>query len=252
MIDTHCHLHDPKFDEDRDAVFARAAGANVRLITVGCDLADSKRALMTAEHYDIVASIGIHPHEAQDAPSDLAAAFAPLLEGPRAIAIGETGLDYYYDHSPRDIQAHVLRQQLNVARERKLPVIFHQRDAYDDFIAILREAWTPGMRGVVHCFTGTTEQARTYVDEFGLLLGIGGVVTFANANGLREAVQSIGAGSIVLETDCPYLAPVPLRGKRNEPSFLTHVAAKVTEVLGISLDELVTVTDRNAFTLFGV
>jgi TatD DNase family protein len=252
MIDTHCHVHDPRYDDDRDEVIERARAAGVTgMVTIGEDIADSRRALETAQRYDLVAAAGIHPHEAKDAPADIASALTPLLADSRVVAIGETGLDYYYDHSPRDAQARVLRAQLAVARERALPVIFHLRDAFDDFVAILREEWKPPMRGVVHCFTGTTAQARIYVDEFGLLLGIGGVVTFENAQPLRDAVRAIGAGALVLETDAPYLAPVPLRGRRNEPSFLPHTAARVASLLGLGLDELVTATDRNVHRLFG-
>jgi TatD DNase family protein len=253
VTDSHCHLHDAKFDGDREQTIERAAAAGVtRLLTVGCDLADSARAIAAAKRFGTLASIGIHPHEAKDAPEDLAAAFAPLLEESPAVAIGETGLDYYYDHSPRDAQRKVLRSHLRLARERALPVIFHQRDAFDDFCAILREEFVAGMRGVVHCFTGNAEQARVLTGEFGLSLGIGGVVTFANATALRDAVRAIGVGAIVLETDCPYLAPVPMRGKRNEPAFLTHVGAKVAEVLEMGVPEIAAATDRNADSLFGL
>jgi len=252
MIDTHCHLQDRKFDEDRDDVVARARDAGVRaMLTIGEDLSDSVRAIGVAERYDLAVAAGIHPHEAKNAPLEVSSDLGPLLGNARVVAIGETGLDYYYDHSPRDSQARVLRAQLRAAREAELPVVFHQRDAFDDFVAILREEWIAGMRGVVHCFTGTPEQAQTYVDEFGLLLGIGGVVTFPNAAPLREAVRSIGIGSIVLETDCPYLAPVPKRGRRNEPSFISHTAAKLSELLGLTLDELSARTDDNSLALFG-
>jgi TatD DNase family protein len=252
LIDTHCHVHDPRYDGDRDEVIERARAAGVTgIVTIGEDIADSRRALATAQQYDLLAAAGIHPHEAKDAPDDIGGALAPLLADSRVVAIGETGLDYYYDHSPRDAQARVLRAQLAVARERGFPLIFHLRDAFDDFVAILRQEWTPPMRGVVHCFTGTLEQARVYVDGFGLLLGIGGVVTFENAQPLRDAVRGIGAGALVLETDAPYLAPVPLRGRRNEPSFLVHTAARVAELLGVAFEELVAVTDRNARHLLG-
>jgi TatD DNase family protein len=247
MTDTHCHVHDAKFDTDRAETIARATAAGVtRLLTVGCDLSDSERAIAAAERFGLRASVGIHPHEASGAPADVAAAFAPLLERAPVVAIGETGLDYYYDHSPRDAQADVLRAQIRIARERRLPIVFHQRDAFEDFCAILRDEFAPGMPGVVHCFTGTSEEARRLTGEFGLLLGIGGVVTFANAHALRDAVRSVGAGAIVLETDCPYLAPVPMRGKRNEPAFVTHVAAKVAEVLETSAEDIAETTDRNA------
>ncbi len=253
MIDTHCHLHDPKFDDDREEVVARANDAGLSaMLTVGEDLGDSRRAIQVAQTYGLSVAAGIHPHEAKNAPADVAGVLRALLDAPGVVAIGETGLDYYYDHSPRDRQAQVFRAQLRLARETAFPVVFHHRDAFDDFTALLREEWVSGMRGVVHCFTGTPSEARTFVDEFGLFLGIGGVLTFPNAASLREAVVSVGAGRLVLETDSPYLAPVPMRGKRNEPAFVTHTAAKLSEVLGMPLDDLVTTTDANAFTLFGI
>lgn len=253
MIDTHCHVHDREFDDDREAVIARAREAGVgAMIAIGETIANSRIAIDVARRYGIAAAVGIHPHEAIDAPADVAAGLAPLLENDGVVAIGETGLDYYYDHSPREVQRSVLRAQLRLARERALPVVFHQRDAFDDFIAILREEWTPQMRGVVHCFTGDAAQAQTCTREFGLLLGIGGVVTFKKADALREAVRAVGIHAIVLETDCPYLAPVPMRGKRNEPSFLTHTANAVAEVLGAGAAEIETATDLNARALFSI
>jgi TatD DNase family protein len=254
VIDTHCHLHDKQYDGDREQTLARALDAGVTaMLTVGCDLEDSLRAIETAKRFSINASVGVHPHEAKDAPENLTTAFGPLLLERSVVAIGETGLDYYYDHSPRDAQARVLRDQLRLARDRGLPLIFHQRDAFDDFVAIAREEFDrETMRGVVHCFTGNAEQARTLVGEFGVKLGIGGVLTFANADSLREAVRAVGLDNIVLETDCPYLAPVPFRGRRNEPAFVRHTAEKLGEVLGIGIEEIVATTDRNAFMLFGI
>lgn len=205
--------------------------------------------------HDLLATIGIHPHEAAGAPADIAAAFDALraLAPVRVVGVGETGLDYYYDHSPHDAQARVLRAQLDYARERALPVVFHQRDAYEDFIAILRERWDAGrQRGVIHCFTGTAAQAQTFVGEFGMNLGIGGVVTFKTAEPLRDAVRAVGLEPLVLETDCPYLAPIPHRGKRNEPAFVADTAAVVARVLGRSLDEVTAATTRNARALFGL
>ena len=253
MIDTHCHVHDKQYDDDRDVVMARAREDGVaEMVTVGCDLGDSERALATAARYGIRASVGIHPHEAKDAPEDVGAAFAPMLAQPQAVAVGEMGLDYYYDHSPHDAQERVLRAQLRIARERGLPSIFHQRDAHDAFVAILREEYAAPMRGVVHCFTGDTAQAKTYVDEFGLYLGIGGVLTFKAAEALRSAVRAVGIGAIVLETDCPYLAPVPVRGKRNEPAYVAYTLGKLAEVLEMDRADVLAQTDRNARTLFGL
>jgi len=253
VIDTHCHVHDRKFDGDRDDVVQRARDAGITaMVTIAESVEDSRIAIETARRYGIFAAAGIHPHEARNAPADVASALRPLLDDERVVAIGETGLDYYYDHSPRDVQAAVLRAQIRLARERAMPVVFHQRDAFDDFTAILREEWTPEMRGVVHCFTGTPAEARVYVGEFGLSLGIGGVLTFPNAQPLRDAVREAGDAPLVLETDCPYLAPVPMRGKRNEPAFVAHTAARLATELGMPLADLVAKSDANARALFGL
>lgn len=253
MIDTHAHIHDKAFDEDRDAVVARMRDAGVETaVSVGCDLDDSTRALETATRYGLYASAGIHPHEAKDAPQDIAAAFAPFLENERVLAIGETGLDYYYDHSPRDAQQRVLRAQIALARERNYPVIFHHRDAFDDFLAILRDEWRADMRGIIHCFTGDTAQAQTYVNEFGMKLGIGGVITFKSAQPIRDAIAAVGLPHLILETDCPYLAPVPHRGKRNEPAYVSLTADALAALLGVSRDEVLAVTTRNARAVLGL
>jgi TatD DNase family protein len=253
MIDTHCHLQDRQFEPDCDDVVARARAAGISaMLTVGEDLPDSRGAIALAERYDLSVAVGIHPHRAQRAPEDIAGGLRPLLSNSRVRAVGETGLDYYYNYSPHDAQAVALRAQLRVAAEAALPVIFHQRDAFDDFTAMLRDEWKRGMRGVVHCFTGTAVQAQRLIGEFGLALGIGGVVTFPNAAPLRDAVRSVGLASVVLETDCPYLAPVPMRGKRNEPSFVAHTAAAVSRLLQIPLDQVIAQTDDNARRLFGI
>lgn len=253
LVDSHAHIHDKAFDDDRDGIVQRMHAAGVvQAITVGCNLPDSARALTAAERYRLYASVGIHPHEAADAPDDLAEAFGPFLSDPRIVAVGETGLDYYYDHSPRERQREVLRKQIEVAKSHGKPVIFHHRDAFEDFAAILREHWAPGMRGVVHCFTGDTAQAQTYVGEFGLLLGIGGVITFKTAQQVRDAVAAAGSENLILETDCPYLAPVPYRGRRNEPAFVTATAEKVAEILSLDVEHVAEVTTHNAARLFGL
>jgi TatD DNase family protein len=255
IFDSHAHVHDRSFDADREAILARAAAAGVgSILTVGCDLADSERARDVAAAYGLRWSLGIHPHEAKDAPADLDAAFAAAVHAAPSppAAIGETGLDYHYDHSPRQVQRDVMRAQVLFARERGLPVIFHQREAFDDFTGLLAETWDPTMRGVVHCFTGDAAQAVRLVDEFGVFLGIGGVVTFKTAGALREAVAAVGIERIVLETDCPYLAPVPHRGKRNEPAFITATAAAVAAVLGVADGAVIERTTQNANALFAL
>ena len=253
LIDSHAHIHDKAFDEDRGAVVERMRSAGVvQAITVGCDLDDSHRALEAARRYDVYASAGIHPHEAKDAPADLAVALAPFLAQDRVVAIGETGLDYYYDHSPRAVQQQVLRAQIALAREHDKPVIFHHRDAFEDFVGILHEEWRPQMRGVIHCFTGDTAQAKTYVEEFDLYLGIGGIITFKTADPIRDAIRAVGIDRLMVETDCPYLAPVPHRGRRNEPAFVPITAKKIAELLNISVEDVGTRTSDNTRVLFGL
>lgn len=260
IIDSHAHLHDKAFDDDRVEVLARAREAGVEgIINIGTDLADSARALALADEFGLSAALGIHPHEAQDAPEDIAAAFAALYRpDSRVAAIGEIGLDYYYDHSPRERQRDVLRAQLDVAARYDLPVIFHERDALDDFVRVLRDerkrradAGLPQLRGVVHCFTRDEAAARLYTEEFGLYLGIGGVLTFKTAQPLRDAVAAVGLNSLILETDCPYLAPVPHRGKRNEPAFITQTAQKLSEVLALSPETVLSAARANTCALFG-
>ena len=161
------------------------------------------------------------------------------------------GLDYYYDHSPRELQRSVLETQLAYARSRDLPAVFHQRDAFDDFVSVLRSAAPDGVRGVVHCFTGDVAQARLLVEEFGLRLGIGGVVTFKGAQELRDAVLGVGLEHVILETDAPYLAPVPHRGRRNEPAFVAATAAALAALFGTSVVAVAERTSENARALFG-
>jgi TatD DNase family protein len=259
VIDSHAHLHDAAFDEDRSDVVARARAVGIAaMITVGTDLADSARAISVAETYGTAVAVGIHPHEAEHAPSDLDAAFASLFAASqRIVAIGEIGLDYHYEHSPREQQQQLLRAQLELADRYDLPVIFHEREAIDDFVTILREdanrrkaAGRPALRGVIHCFTRDSAAARIYVQKFHLLLGIGGVATFKTAQGLRDAIAAMGLDALILETDCPYLAPVPHRGKRNEPAFLQHSAEQIAHILGCSVDHVIATTSANARSLF--
>jgi TatD DNase family protein len=255
MIDTHAHVHDRAFDEDRDAMLARARDRGVdAIVTVGCDVEDSGRACEVAQRYGLSATIGIHPHEAKGAPDDLGAAFDALRArfGERIVAVGETGLDYHYDHSPRDVQRRVFAAQLEYASRCGLPLVFHQREAHADFVAGLRAGFDGRtQRGIVHCFTGTPQEARVFTGDFGLVLGIGGVVTFKTAQSLRDAVREVGLDAIVLETDCPYLAPIPHRGKRNEPAFVADTARVVAEVLDVDLETVVARADANARRVFG-
>ena len=254
MFDTHAHIHDAVFDPDRDAMLARAREAGVtRIMTIGTDLADSRRAQATAADHGLDYAIGIHPHEAEDAPEDVAAALdAIVAQGARPpSAIGEMGLDFYYEHSPKDAQRRVLIAQLTYARARNLPAVFHQRDAFDDFVAIVRETTSGPVRGVVHCFTGEPDQARVLVEEFDLRLGIGGVLTFKNAQNVRDSVLAVGLDKLILETDCPYLAPIPHRGRRNEPAFMAATVALLAQLFETTVADIVSRTDVTARALFG-
>jgi TatD DNase family protein len=252
MFDTHAHIHDPAFDDDRDAMLARAKAAGIeRIMTIGTHLEDSRRAQAVALARDLDYAIGIHPHEAKDAPADIAAAFDALISeaarGP--LAIGEMGLDFHYDHSPRDVQRAVLEAQLAYARAKKLPAVFHVREAFAEFFDVLGSSGGK-QRGIVHCFTGDTAEARTSWEDFGLYLGIGGVVTFKNAQNVRDAVAAVGLDAIVLETDCPYLAPVPHRSARNEPAFMAATAQKLAEIFATTIDDVRERTTHNALALF--
>ena len=254
MFDTHAHVQDAVFDPDRAAMLARAREAGVtRIMTIGTDLSDSRRAQATAAEYGLDYAIGIHPHEAEDAPREIAAALDALVaEGTRPpTAIGEMGLDFYYSHSPKEAQQRVLIEQLRYALDRKLPAVFHQRDAFDDFVAILRTVAAGPVRGVVHCFTGEPEQARLLVDEFDLRLGIGGVLTFKTAQNVRDSVIAVGLDNLILETDCPYLAPVPHRGRRNEPAFMAATAALLAKLFETTVEDVVERTGGTARTLLG-
>lgn len=254
MFDTHAHLQDPTFDVDREDVLARARDAGVdRIMTIGTDIEDSRRAQTVARQFGLTYALGIHPHEAADAPDNISEAFEAVIAAGAAPprAIGEMGLDYFYDHSPRDAQRRVLVAQLRFARQRDLPAVFHQRDAFADFVDVLRSEVAGPVRGVVHCFTGSPAEARTLVDEFGLRLGIGGVATFKNAQNVRDAVAAVGLDNIVLETDCPYLAPVPHRGSRNEPAFIAATAACIAGLFSLPAAEVASRTAATARALFG-
>ena len=253
MFDTHAHVHDTVFDPDREAMLGRARAAGVaRIMTIGTDLDDSRRAQATATAHGLDYAIGIHPHEAQSAPADIARALdAIAAAGSRPpVAIGEMGLDYFYEHSPKDVQRRVLIEQLTYARERGLPAVFHQRYAFDDFAALLRSVAGGSIRGVVHCFTGDPAQARLLVDEFDLRLGIGGVLTFKTAQSVRDSVLEVGLDRLILETDCPYLAPVPHRGRRNEPAFMLATATLLARLFETTLDDVVSRTGETARILF--
>lgn len=258
FIDTHAHLDADRFASDRDQVIARAREAGVqRIITCGSDLASSRASLALHRQYEgVLTTVGVHPHAAsticpQSAVDPAALAeLAELAERSGVVAIGEIGLDYHYDFSPREAQREALSAQLRLAAERDLPVVLHCREADDDLIALVDGA-SRNLRGVLHCFMGSTRLACWALDR-GLYLGIAGPITFARMTALVEAVQAAPLDRLLIETDCPFLAPHPMRGRRNEPAFVVHVAECLAQVQGLSLEALAAATTANARELFRV
>jgi len=246
LVDSHCHLDDEKFAGDLDAVIERARAAGVeRMMAIGTGdgPADLETAVRLADRYPFFyATVGVHPHDAAKATDDTFGRLRDLLPDPKVLALGEIGLDYHYDFSPRDIQRTVFVRQLELAHDAGKPIVIHTREAWTDTMQVLREHYTGA--GIFHCFTGGPAEAQEGLD-FGFHLSFGGVLTFPKAETVREAARLTPLDRLLVETDAPYLAPVPHRGKRNEPAFLVETARKLAEVRGIPAEELADVTTRN-------
>ena len=255
LIDTHTHLDDARYDGDREAMITRARDAGVdTFITIGCDLVTSRAAVVLAERYPFVyASIGVHPHEVRHIGDDWYDELRRLARHPKVVAYGEIGLDYHYNHSPPKLQRERFREQILLARELKLPVVVHTREAQEDTIAILKEEKAGESGGVFHCFTGDAWLAKDGLD-LGFYLSFSGVVTFQNAVMLREIVQTVPMDRILIETDCPYLTPAPHRGKRNEPAYVRLVADTIATIKSadspVSAEDIGRLTSANARRLF--
>jgi TatD DNase family protein len=245
LVDTHCHLDDKQFDHDREQAIERARAAGVdRMLAIGTgsgppDLEAATR--MADRHPFIYATVGVHPHDASKATEEGYARLRELVRHPKVLAVGEIGLDYHYDFSPRPVQREVFARQLELAAESGKPVAIHTREAWDDTMSMLK-GWTG--RGIMHCFTGDARQAEEAL-ALGFLLSFGGVLTFPKAESNREAARMTPADRILIETDCPYLAPVPMRGKRNEPAFLVETAKRLAAVRGVAVEEIARVTSEN-------
>jgi TatD DNase family protein len=251
IIDTHCHLEMSPFEHDIDNVIKRAEDAGVAaIVTIGSDMAGCDGALGIARKYDLVyAAVGIHPHDAVDY-TDLVEKRIRAMAGERkVVAIGETGLDYHYDHSPRDIQREAFRRQLSLARELNLPVVIHSREAKEDTLRILSESGVD--RGVMHCFSGDMDMAERAM-AMGLYISFSGTLTFKNAVRLREIAGKIPDEYLLIETDAPYLSPMPHRGRRNEPSYVVYTAERLAELRGVSYEDIARITSLNARRLFGL
>jgi TatD DNase family protein len=249
LIDSHCHLDSSGFEADRDEVVARALEAGVEhLVAIGTGSGppDLEAGIRLADRYpSFYATVGIHPHDAAKASKPDFHRLAELLSHPKVIALGEIGLDYHYDFSPRDTQTSVFIQQMEIAAAAKKPIVIHTREAWDDTAALLEQHWKPhGIGGIMHCFSGGPVEARQALD-LGFYLSFAGIVTFPKALGVQAAASEAPADRILVETDSPYLAPVPKRGKRNEPALVVHTARKLAELRGESLEEVSRSTSEN-------
>ena len=254
LIDTHCHIHSADYPLDTEEVISRARRADVqKIICVGTDEADSRRAIDFAmTHDDVFAAIGVHPHYAAGGIGQLAELAKLAENNPKIVAIGEIGLDYYYNNSPREAQIEILQAQIEIAIAHNLPIIFHVRDAYEDFWSVLDNLKQP-IRGVLHCFTGTAMDAEEGVKR-GLYFGLNGISTFTRDNAQKAMFAGLTLDRIVLETDAPFLTPDPLRGriKVNEPAYVKEIAEHASASRQVSFEEIATTTTNNARSLFNL
>lgn len=252
LVDSHCHLDFPEFAPELDAVVARAKEAGVKTcVTIGTTLEGFPKSRAVAERFaDVWCTVGIHPHEAQKELLADASALIDRAQHEKVVGIGETGLDYYYEHSPRDEQRQNFRAHIAASRELKLPLIVHTRDAEDDTIEILRDEMGQGaFTGLIHCFTGTARLAHAALD-LGFYISASGIATFKKSEELRSVLKGVPLDRLLVETDAPYLAPMPHRGKRNEPAFVAHTAAALAALKGVPQDEFAAATTDNFFRLF--
>ena len=252
LFDTHAHLDDRAFHEDRDTLIAGLPGKDVGLVmNPGCSLESSRNAVKLANQYDhVYAAVGSHPDVASEVNATVLEEYRKLCkENPKVKAIGEIGIDYHYEDIPREIQLRAFRMQMELAQELQLPVIVHEREAHEDGMAVVKEF--PQVTGVFHCYSGSAEMARQLVD-LGWYIGFTGVLTFKNARKAVETAASIPLERIVLETDCPYMAPDPFRGRRNDPGYIYRMAEKLAEIRGMSVEEIQAITTENGKRLYRI
>jgi len=252
LVDSHCHLEFPDFAPEQQAVIDRARAAGVgHMLTISTRVHRFAEVVAIAEaHADISCSLGTHPHQAEEETEVTTATLVAMARHPKVVGIGETGLDYYYDNSPRELQQEAFRRHIRAALETRLPLIVHTRDADDDTIRILREEGTgAGLTGLLHCFSSSQALAEQAL-EFGFHISFSGILTFKRADELRDTAKRVPLERTLVETDAPFLAPIPKRGSRNEPAFVVHTAATLADLHGISAQALAEATTRNFFALF--
>jgi TatD DNase family protein len=249
FVDTHAHL---EMLEDVEVVIKRALAHGVsRVVAVSSNLESSRRTLEIARTFpQVFAAVGVHPHEALSLNKEVLEELEKLSENQKVVAIGETGLDYHYMNSPREVQIASFKNHIELAKRLSLPLVIHVRDAHEDMVSILKEQIAEGVKGVIHCFTGDYLTANRYID-MGFYISFSGIITFKNADKIREAARIIPLERLLIETDSPYLAPFPFRGKRNEPAYVVYVAEKIAELRGELLEKIAEETTRNAKELFG-
>ncbi|WP_077210335.1 TatD family hydrolase [Bacillus dakarensis] len=253
LFDTHVHLNADQFQDDLQEVIDRARETGVsNMVVVGFDRPTITKAMELVEKYDFLyASVGWHPVDAIDMTDEDLAWIEELSQHPKVVAIGEMGLDYYWDKSPKEVQKEVFRKQIQLAKKVNLPIIIHNREATSDIVAILREEEAHTVGGIMHCFSGSVEVAMECV-EMNFYISLGGPVTFKNARKPKEVAEAVPLEKLLIETDCPYLAPHPYRGKRNEPSYVKLVAQQIADLKGLSYEEVAKATTENAKKIFGI
>lgn len=253
LVDSHAHLDGGQFNSDRQATIQRALDNGIsHILTVGCDLESSAASVALALKYEqIYASVGVHPHAATELNEQSLQQLRELLNRPKVVALGEIGLDFYRDRSPRDIQRNAFRQQIGLAKELGKPIIVHDRDAHDEVLQILQEEDAAAVGGVLHCFSGDLAMAKKCL-ELGFYLSFPGTITYPKNAAAREVAKAIPVDKMLVETDCPYLSPQQFRGKRNEPAYVRYTAEKIAEIKGLTIEDVARVTSRNCFDLFGI
>ena len=255
LIDSHAHIQGKEYADEREAIILRARQAGVeKIIAVGGagDMSSNTEAVALAEMFpNIYATVGMHPHDAKDVGEGELCELRHLTSHPKVVAVGETGLDYYYNHSPHDVQRRVFTRFIRLARDTGLPLVVHERDAAHEAVELLRLEGGQDLRGVIHCFTGDYAAAGAYLD-LGFYLSFTGIITFKNAGPLREVVRKVALERILVETDSPFLTPVPHRGKRNEPAYVRFVAETIAEIKRVPLEEVAQRTTRNVQDLFKI
>lgn len=252
LFDTHAHLNDKRFDADRDELISGFKKSNVaKVITLGTDIDTSSQCMDIAKkHEGVYAAVGLHPHDAKNFEDENISTFEQMAKDKNVVAIGEIGLDYHYDFSPRDKQMHAFILQMEMAKRLELPAVYHVREAFGDFIPMVEKGEIL-TNAVMHCYGGSIESAKICLDA-GMMISFTGVISFKNANKVKKVVEYVPLDRLMIETDCPYMAPVPYRGKRNEPAYVAQVARAMAQIKGISIEEIAEITYNNAIRFFNI